>query len=392
MEDRLRDLLREHPAPDEQAAEQRAREVVRRAFAQRDVTLGRHRRWRGPVAVAAALALVAAAFTPPGEAVTGWVRDAVQPGRDDAREALVSLPAPGHLLVNSAAGPWIVSQDGSKRLLGSYDEASWSPQGLFVIAIRGHELVALDPKGRVRWSLARSGRVHGARWSTDGFRIGYLVGSTLRVVAGDGTGDRLVARHVAVVPPVWRPGAAHELAFADRAGRIGLLATDSRKTLWRSGDVGVPAQLAWSSDGRRLLALGARGVRLFDSGGRLVSVLALPTGTHAVRAAFAPTGHAYALAARTDDGRRSRLTVVQPADGATSQRRLLTGAGRFSDLAWSPDGRWLLAAWPDADQWVFVRARSSGAARVEKLLAVANIRRQFDSGAAFPRLGGWCCP
>ena len=108
MEDRLRDLLRDHPAPDEQAAEQRAREVVRRAFAQRDVTFGRRRRWRGPVAVAAALALAAAAFTPPGEAVTGWVRDAVQPGRKDAREALVSLPAPGRLLVNSAGGPWIV--------------------------------------------------------------------------------------------------------------------------------------------------------------------------------------------------------------------------------------------------------------------------------------------
>src|SRR5205814_5470534 len=115
------------------------------------------------------------------------VRSAV--GIEHAEPALVALPSAGRLLVDSTAGPWIVGADGSKRLLGRYTAASWSPHGLFEVAVRGHELAALDPKGTVRWSLERAGLVHDARWSPDGYRIAYLAGSTLRVVAGDGSGD-----------------------------------------------------------------------------------------------------------------------------------------------------------------------------------------------------------
>ena len=127
-DDRVRELL-DRPAPGEQEAEDRGWQVVRGAFAQRDVPARRARPVRGLIALGAALALIGSAFTPPGQAVTDWVRDTVAPGRDDARPALVSLPAPGRLLVNSQQGPWIVAQDGSRRLLGQYDDASWSPGG-----------------------------------------------------------------------------------------------------------------------------------------------------------------------------------------------------------------------------------------------------------------------
>ena len=120
-DERVRRLL-DRPAPGEQAAEDRGWRVVRGAFAERDVPARRARPMRGLIALGAALALIAAAFTPPGQAVTDWVRDAVEPGRDDARPALVSLPAPGRLLVTSQQGPWIVEQDGSRRLLGAFDE------------------------------------------------------------------------------------------------------------------------------------------------------------------------------------------------------------------------------------------------------------------------------
>ena len=53
-----------------------------------------------------------------------------------------ALPAAGELLVESAQGPWIVHDDGSKRLLGDSDAATWSPHGLFVAATGGRELVA----------------------------------------------------------------------------------------------------------------------------------------------------------------------------------------------------------------------------------------------------------
>ena len=45
------------------------------------------------------------------------------------------------------------AQRGSERAGGS-----WSPHGRFVVAWRGGELLAVEPGGRVRWSLARRGR------------------------------------------------------------------------------------------------------------------------------------------------------------------------------------------------------------------------------------------
>jgi hypothetical protein len=65
-------------------------------------------------------------------------------------------------------------------------------------------------------------------------------------------------------------------------------------------------------------------------------------------------------------------------------RKVFSGTGVFSDLAWSPDGRWLLIAWPTANQWVFVRV-----AGPRRIVAASAIARQF--GGSFPRLAGWCC-
>jgi hypothetical protein len=53
------------------------------------------------------------------------------------------------------------------------------------------------------------------------------------------------------------------------------------------------------------------------------------------------------------------------------------------DIAWSPDGTWLLIGWPAADQLVFVRV-----GRTPKLSAVSNVSRQFRS-RSFPGIGGW---
>jgi hypothetical protein len=77
---------------------------------------------------------------------------------------------------------------------------------------------------------------------------------------------------------------------------------------------------------------------------------------------------------------------VRPAhrgDGSAA-RRVFAGAGAFTGLEWSPDGRWLLVAWRDADQWLFLRS-----AGVRAVRGVSDISRQF--GGAFPALGGWCC-
>ena len=63
-------------------------------------------------------------------------------------------------------------------------------------------------------------------------------------------------------------------------------------------------------------------------------------------------------------------------------RRLLRLTGRIGQIAWSPNGRFLLVTWPDADQFLFVRGRH--------IRAFSAIARQFGGGA-FPSIGGWCC-
>jgi len=385
----LRRTLRSEPIPGEHEARERAWELARAALQDREaVPVRRARRGRLLVAGAAGLAIVAGAVSPPGLAVLDSVRDAVVGDPVVVRRpALFGLPAPGRLLVNSRQGPWIVQADGSRRLLGPYERASWSPHGRYVVATRGFELFALDPKGKVRWSLARPGSPAQPRWSSDGFRIAYRLGARLRVVAGDGTGDRsLPFGGPGDAAPEWRPGAAHELALVDR-GQIVLADTDTQEVLWRATGVPTPYELAWSADGRRLLALSAGSLSVLDARGRRLAQAAGDRG--AELAAFAPSGGRLALV-RPRAGGGSELVLTDAGLQAAGARRILETAARFSDLEWSPDGRWLLLGVEDADQWLFVRA-----AAPHRIVTVSNVRRQFHPGAAgpapFPELAGWCC-
>jgi len=104
---------------DEVGAERRSWAVVRGAFAERDPAPRRRPLVRPVLAVALIAAIVAAILSPPGRAVLGQIRDAIAPTRiERSAPALFSLPSRGRLLVDSAAGTWVVRRDGSKRLLG----------------------------------------------------------------------------------------------------------------------------------------------------------------------------------------------------------------------------------------------------------------------------------
>ncbi len=191
-------------APDERAAEDRAWAVVRRAYAEREPVAWPRRHARPLVAGALVAAAVAAVLSPPGRSVVHSLRKAV--GVQGAQTELFSLPAPGRLLVSGSGGTWIVNRDGSRRRLGSYRDAAWSPHGLFVAATRPNELLALDPKGNVRWTLPRrSPRFPAWTGTRADTRIAYLAGGKLHVVAGDGTGDHAIGS-AAAVRPVWLPG------------------------------------------------------------------------------------------------------------------------------------------------------------------------------------------
>jgi hypothetical protein len=351
-----------------EGAEERAWDVVHTAFEERTPTPRERHPWRPALAIAAVVAGLVA--SPPGRAVLGQLREAV--GVKKAEPALFSLPAPGRLLAESGTGPWIVQADGSKRRLGSWREASWSPFGRFVVVARANELAALEPDGDVRWSLARRG-VRFPRWGGNmvDTRIAYLRGPAPRVVAGDGTNDRAICfTLVAPVAVVWRPGSRGVLALVARNQAVYALDADGCGLRWRSVDLPEPRSLEWSSDGTRLLVLTRNGFVVLRTG--------RPDATErgpVVAATFRPSTHEVAVI-------RTRAGASEVALG---QRVLFRGMGAFRQLAWSPDGRWLLVTWPTADQWVFVRV-----AGARKIVAVSGITQQFGGGS-FPRIAGWCC-
>ena len=371
----MRDELERVEIPGEVAARERARAVALEAFAEHE-TVPRRSHWPRVAAVALALAAIgAAALSPPGRAVLDEIRETV--GVEGAAPALFSLPTEGRLLVASDAGVWVVNEDGSKRLLGEYREASWSPFGRYVVAARANELAALEPNGDVRWTLARRG-VRSPRWAgteTD-TRIAYVDRTGLRVVAGDGTGDRLL------VPGfrgrlAWRPGASFVLATAS-AREIRAIDSENGQTLWRIVRTGAaPSDVQWSRDGRRLLVVARRPLVVYEQRG-IVYELG-PGGADPIRAAaLRPDGRGLVFA------HSSIWIVPRIRPDASAARRLFGGTGSFEQVAWSPEGRWIVGGWSTADQWLFLRA-DGGAVR-----AVANVSRQFRS-RTFPRVEGWCC-
>ncbi|HEY2373127.1 MAG TPA: hypothetical protein VGH82_11300 [Gaiellaceae bacterium] len=348
--------------PADREAEDRAWAVVRSAFLEREaVPRRRVRGWWMVAAVGLAAVCAAAALSPPGRAVVNAVRRSI--GIEHAAPALFRLPSSGRLLASGRGGTWVIAADGSKRRLGSWSDASWSPHGLFVVASSRDGLDAVEPSdGTVRWSLGRPD-VSLPSWGgtqTD-THIAYFSGESLRVVAGDGTGDRLLARRAVHLTPMWQPE-RHVIAFVSAGGVVVVRNVDSGAVVARHRVPGVVRSLAWSVDGARLAVAGSGGVHVF---GR--RALTLPRRD--VRAVtFSQNGE---LALLTPEA----LLVYGP-EGLQTVLRVQT---RLAGVAWSPDGRWLVTSLPRADQWVFV-----GHGRV---LAVSHIARQF--GGAGPSLDGW---
>jgi len=346
--------------PGEHDARLRTWETVRTAFERRERVTWPRRHARELALSAAAVAVVAAAFTPPGHSVVNSIRDAV--GREkvvgvrNAHRELVRLPAGGRLLVQSPRGPWVVQRDGSRRLLGRYAMASWSPHGKFLAAVRYRiELVALDPKGNIRWARGRKQLIRFPRWSSEGYRIAYLSNDTLRVIWGNGEHDRGLGSADPSVAPAWKPG-THVVAWVGADGVARVADVDGSAPPARVATAQPVVVLAWANG-----ELSAVPSHLAGVPGTVVAA-ALRPGTNQV-------------AAVTHFAGRSRLYL--------DERLLFSGAGRLSSVAWSPDGKWLVVGWPSADQLVFVRVRPP------KLYAVSNVTRQF--GPPFPTIAGWCC-
>lgn len=265
----MRKELERIDIPGEHEARERSLAVVLAAFSEREPQ-SRRRSWKPIAAIATALVVVAGLLSPPGRAVLDDIREVV--GVEKAQPALFSLPAPGRLLVTADSGAWVVERDGSKRLLGSYREASWSPFGRFIVASRANELVALTPEGDVRWSLGRP-NVRLPRWGgtrTD-TRIAYLSEGGLRVVGGDGKGDRLLDAAAGDSAPSWRPGPGHVLVYARRDGTVRVVDADSGEVLARKKSRGALGE-ADRAAVRRLLGDGDFAAPVRSPDGRWLAV------------------------------------------------------------------------------------------------------------------------
>lgn len=368
-EQRVVELLERTPV--DRDAEERAWELVRAAFAEREPVRRRPRLLPAIALSVVVAAAVAAASSSSGRAVVHAVGRSL--GIAHAQPALYRLPAAGRLLVSGAGGAWVVSSDGSTRSLGPYEQASWSPHGRFVVGATQNRLAALAPDGTVHWTLARA-LIRFPRWGGTlvDTRIAYLTVGRLHVVAGDGTNDgRLeAAPDAARVVPAWRPSKEdrHVLAYVATGGRAAVVDADRSTLLWISPAYAGARALAWSADGSRLALATRDRVVVFDGrSGRIASTIRV-AGVRAL--AYGPDGRLALLrphAIVLREGRALRTLFVPP-------------GGTVAGLAWSPDGRWLLTGLPAADEWVFLQTHG------KRILAVSHIAAEFGG---FPSLDGW---
>jgi|1186.fasta_scaffold01454_1 hypothetical protein len=402
----LRRRLHEAELPDESGARARGWRVVRAAYVEQPSGRpARNTSRRLALALFAAGLVLALALSPAGAKVGDVLRSVA--GIDSKSEpVLTSLPARGRLLVESPVGPWVVNDDGSKRLLGDYQQATWSPGGLYVGVTGGRELAAVEPGGTIHWTLDGSNLVRDPQWSPSGFRVAYRSGNALRVVAGDGTGDHLLARSVAPTPLAWEPlsparasQASQDVsvpelaAYVESSGRIVIANVDSGQIRWSTSPGIGPDHLSWSSDGKLLLATGPAGIAAYDPA-KSANPVSVGFGSESPvsSATFVPGTHRIVAIYRVPDGAGHAVSRVVTGPAGVKlflSHTLLSTRERLTDLVPSPDGRWLLTAEPARDRWIFVRTTDG------RMKVATNIAHQFDPGASgpvsFPHAEGWCC-
>jgi hypothetical protein len=412
--DKLDRALREMPISEPEGAEDRGLRIVEAAHAERqgeERTGPASRRPSLPrLALGFALATLLAGLllSPAGAAVRDWVDDALTASTPRPEPTLARVPGGGSLLVQTGEGPVVVQPDGSRKLLGDYEGGTWSPHGLFVAAVKKRTLTAMEPDGTPRWSLTAAQRVAVPRWSPSGERIVYRSGFDLRVVAGDGSEDRLLAGSTAAgtppdarispayVPPAWSPTGEDALAYVTGASRLRILDSESGAVLAAAPALQRITWMEWADGGRKILeaAPGTLRLRPVWRAGHpsrpalgVAHRLPLPPGATVNDVALAPQSPLVAASVTywRRHGTYSEVIVYRPGQ---DPRTLISVPGSLWQVEWSPDGKRLLVAWPGANQWLFLslgRGRGS---------AIANISRAIaPSGrpTSFPQLEGWCC-
>jgi hypothetical protein len=381
--DAIRDRLRDQPLPGETEAAARTWPVVEAALAAHTPSA---RRSRMPVRVVVVLALLCAGLATALSPAGAWIGDRFQDEPAGTTPAFAALPQGGSVLAISPSGAYAVRPDGGTRELGAFSDAGWSPHGLHVVGVEGRRLVAVEPAGgTVKWTLTAKHAVHRPAWSTaDGFAVAYLEGRALKVVAGNGdpTTNRVLRRDTAPVTPAWRPHSDRVLTYATAAGALVTLDTVTGDVISRSpatAPLQPPISIAWSPNGRTLVALWSHSVSILDRAGHVRDTIELP------RVARELAVH--------PSGKRAAVVAGRGAEGGVIEVRLAGGGGRamrelfqgsVDGIAWSPDGRRLLLGWRGADEWLLLGPR-------ERIRAMHAVSGELSAAGGFPRVAGWCC-
>jgi hypothetical protein len=174
----------------------------------------------------------------------------------------------------------------------------------------------------------------------------------------------------------------HTIAYYS-GGAIILRQADSGAVVWRAPIDVTPSALEWSDDGRFLAVTSSPKSVVLDARGHVRRTISM-LGAELLQTAFKPHTHLLAVSLRVAQRSQVRLVDVDhPGHGSL----LFAGPGDFGDVAWSPNGRWLLLNWPTANQWLLV----SGA----RVHAVGNIAQEFPRhdklGPMLQIAGRWCC-
>lgn len=363
-------VLRESVVPDP-TAEQRAWRLAHAAYVRRATTTSRRAR-HGAVAVAAAALVLTLALTPAGGSVVRLVRQVASTHSAPAPAlratiALRMLPGGGRLLALRNGSAYVLGGSMSPQRLGRAHEATFSAFGHYVAAAQGHALTVYALDGRRVWSLEEPNRIRALRWSPDGLRLAYRAGSQLRIVDGNGENPRTLG-HSTGRAVAWRPGPEPVLTYL-RLPRLVVMRDVSTDTdIVRLRPPTGTTLLTWSTDGRRLLALGPRQLRVFSRQGASMAWRRAATNVAFVSAAFAPGTHRLALLSRHSD-----RDVISFAG-----RKVATGP-HLTRPVWSPDGRWLVTR--SGPRWIFVAAN---AAQHDGTHPSTTVDAQGT-------VGGWCC-
>jgi WD40 repeat protein len=209
--------------------------------------------------------------------------------------------------------------------------------------------------------------------------VAYLEGSTLRVVDGRGNPatDRRLRRGAAAVAPAWLPRSDRFLTYARADGTLETLDVATGRGSWRTNaPIASVRSLAWSGDGRRLVALSPRSVAVLDASGHVLRTIALPGVGREL--ALHPSGRRAAAVVRSGN----QTSVVElPLDGDASRRLF---QGDVDGIAWSADGRRLLVGWRGAGEWLLIGPG-------ERIRALHGVTAELGARGGFPRVAGWCC-